>query len=74
MSTAAKLIEAQPAPPELARPWTGSRVVGLAIMALWLCLGVGIILFLTLEWDPEKIDRYAPRYWSGLQVTLTLVT
>jgi polar amino acid transport system permease protein len=73
MSVTPRLLEAQPPPAELARPWSGARMAGLAIMALWLLVGVGIILYLVAEWDPEKIDRYAPRYFSGLQVTLTLV-
>ncbi|MEM6462107.1 MAG: ABC transporter permease [Pseudomonadota bacterium] len=73
MSAAGDLIEAKSPPPERARGWTGTRIAGLAMMALWLIIGVGIILFLVGEWDPEKINRYAPNYFSGLQVTLTLV-
>ncbi|MDA4844344.1 ABC transporter permease [Hoeflea poritis] len=73
MSVAKQLIEAQAPPPIPARPWTTARISGLAAMALWLLVGVGIILYLFAEWDPEKIDRYAPRYFSGLWVTITLV-
>ncbi|MCP4319988.1 MAG: ABC transporter permease [Hyphomicrobiales bacterium] len=73
MSVAKQLIEAQLPPPELARRWTAARVTGSAVMALWLVIGVGIILFLVAEWDPAKIEKYAPNYFSGLQVTLTLV-
>ncbi|WP_136656829.1 ABC transporter permease [Nitratireductor sp. XY-223] len=73
MSVTRQMIEAQAPPPLQARPWSTARVSGLAAMALWLVVGVGIILFLVAEWDPEKIDRYAPRYFSGLWVTLTLV-
>ncbi|MEX3009516.1 ABC transporter permease [Hoeflea sp. TYP-13] len=74
MSVTKQLIEAQLPPPDIARPWTAARMTGFAVMALWLVIGVGIILFLVAEWSPEKIDRYAPKYFSGLGVTLTLVS
>lgn len=74
MSVAQRLIEPQAPPPGIARQWNASSITGMLVMALWLIIGVGIILFLVAEWDPEKIDRYGPRYLSGLQVTLTLVT
>ena len=73
MTVTAKMIDARPAPPEVVGGWTSGRLTGTFMMAIWLLVGVGIILFLTSEWDPEKIDHYAPRYFSGLQVTLTLV-
>ncbi len=73
MTVTAKMIDARPAPPEVVGGWTAGRLTGTFMMAIWLLIGLSIILFLTSEWDPEKIDRYAPRYFSGLQVTLTLV-
>lgn len=73
MTVAENMIEAKAPPPSPPRPWTSARIAGIAGMALWLVVGVGIILFLAAEWDPEKIDRYAPRYFSGLSVTITLV-
>jgi len=73
MSVVNDLVEARPAPPGVAAQWTVGRVAGLCFMALWLLVGVGIVLFLVAEWDPEKIARYGPRYLSGLGVTLSLV-
>ncbi|MCY6380276.1 ABC transporter permease [Hoeflea prorocentri] len=73
MSVSDNMIEAKAPPPLPPRPWTVARTAGTAAMALWLVVGVGIILFLVAEWDPEKIERYAPRYFSGLGVTITLV-
>ncbi len=73
MSAAEKMIEARMPPPGMARGMSGRRAAGLAMMAIWLFLGIAIIYFLTTEWDPEKVARYGPRYLSGLRVTLTLV-
>ena len=60
-------------PPPLARVWTGSRFTGHALMAIWLALGAGIVLFLIQSWNPDLFTKYAPAYLSGLQVTITLV-
>ncbi len=73
MSAIKQLVEAQRPPPLPPAPWTTARIAGMGMMALWLVIGVGIILFLTTEWDPEKIEKYGPRYFSGLGVTLSLV-
>lgn len=73
MSAIKELVEAQLPPSLPPKPWTSSRVAGLSLMALWLVIGVGIIWFLKAEWDIEKIEKYGPRYISGLGVTLTLV-
>ena len=73
MSAVREMVEARPAPPETLPEWTAGRITGFCLMAVWLLVGIGIVLFLVAEWDPEKIDRYGPRYLSGLGVTLSLV-
>ena len=74
MSFAKQLIAPQRPPPPAPRPWTLSRFAGLSLMAIWILVAIGVILFLTAEWDPEKVAKYAPKYFSGLGVTLTLVS
>jgi polar amino acid transport system permease protein len=74
MTVAKELIEAQLPPPGVSRGWTAGHIAGLFVMTIWLLVGVGIILFLTTEWDPEKFAKYGPKYLSGLGVTLTLVS
>jgi len=73
LSVAEKLVEARLPPPGAAREMSTSRIAGLLMMAIWLLLGASILYFLIIEWDPEKVARYGPRYLSGLGVTLTLV-
>jgi polar amino acid transport system permease protein len=61
-------------PPAAARRrWTGARIVGLGLMALWALLGLSIIYMLVAGYDPEKVARYGPRIVSGILVTLRLV-
>jgi len=60
-------------PPLPARRWTGERILGHAMLILWIVLGAGTILFLVQSWRPDLFARYAPAYLSGLRVTLTLV-
>ena len=50
MTVTAKMIDARPAPPEVVGGWTSGRLTGTFMMAIWLLVGVGIILFLTSEW------------------------
>jgi polar amino acid transport system permease protein len=61
------------APPPLARPWTRQRKVGYALVALWIAAGIGLLLYLVLNWDPKIIERWAPAYLSGLWKTILLV-
>lgn len=73
MSFAANLIPARPAPPAPPARLTGSRVAGLAGLAFWALLGLGLLYLVIAGWDPEKFAKYGPRYLSGLAVTATLV-
>jgi polar amino acid transport system permease protein len=63
-------VERPPLPP---RRWTGERMAGILLVALWTALGLGILLFLVSAWDADLFARYAPSYLSGLWVTLSLV-
>lgn len=60
-------------PPLPPRRWTGARIAGHLLMGLWLLGAAGIALFLYRAWNPDLFATYAPRYWSGLIVTLQLV-
>ncbi|MDQ0453885.1 ABC transporter permease [Rhizobium paknamense] len=73
MSTVKELIPPRPAPPQAGRPTTPARVIGGAMMLLWICLGLGLIAMMISNWDQEKFLRYGPRFLSGLWTTLSLV-
>jgi polar amino acid transport system permease protein len=64
--------ETAPLPP--ARPWTGARITGHALIALWIALGVAMAWFLVASWSPEFFTRYLPWYAEGLLTTVILVT
>jgi polar amino acid transport system permease protein len=67
------LVAAQPAPAPPPKPWTRSRIAGYLLMAFWIAATVGLVVYLYLAWDLDKIERYGPKFLSGLYVTLTLV-
>jgi polar amino acid transport system permease protein len=66
-------ILAEERPPELARRWNRERVAGHGLVAVWAILGFGLIWFLVQSWSPEIVEKYGPRYLSGLITTLGLV-
>lgn len=69
----AEVVADMPAPPAIARRWNISRVAGHLLIAFWIAVGIGLVYYLIRNWDIDKIERYAPRYFEGLGVTLTLV-
>ena len=73
MSYAMQLIPPQPAPPQAARRLTGSRILGLAGIGLWVLLAAALVYMMVSNWDTDKFVKYGPRYLSGLWVTATLV-
>ncbi len=73
MSYAQVLIPAQPAPPQPAKTITTSRVIGYLVVALWLVLGLSLVLLMVTNWDTDKFVLYGPRYLHGLWITVTLV-
>lgn len=62
------------APPRLPRRWTGARIAGHALVALWALLGLALLTYLVSAWKPALFERYLPLYLSGLGVTLSLVS
>ena len=70
---AESLVAAQPAPAAPPRPLTASRVAGSLLMLFWIAAAIGLVIYLYLAWDIDKIERYGPKFLSGLYVTLTLV-
>lgn len=73
MSVASETTATVDKPPEPARRWTGTRVVGWIVVGLWALLGAGIVVYLVRAWQPDLFARYAPAYVSGLWVTIQLV-
>lgn len=72
LSTSAESAHEIP-PPKVTRPWTRARLAGIILLTLWAAVGLGIVLFLVSSWNPELFWQYAPRYLSGLWVTVKLV-
>ena len=73
MSAVSELIPPQPAPPKEPFRWTGLRILGASLMALWTVAGIGLVLWLIGAWDIDMVSTYGPKFLSGLGVTLTLV-
>lgn len=61
-------------PAEPPRPWTGARITGHVLVAIWLALFAGLAVYLYNVWQIDLIETYGPRYWSGLKTTLILVS
>lgn len=62
-------IERPPAPP---KPWTGARVTGHVLVAIWIAVGFAFVWYLASSWNPELVAKYGPAYWDGLKTTLVL--
>ncbi|AZO68394.1 MAG: ABC transporter permease subunit [Mesorhizobium sp.] len=60
-------------PPALPRGWSRQRILGYALVCLWIAFLVGIAAYLILAWNGELFAKYAPGYVSGLGITLLLV-
>ncbi|WP_223475121.1 ABC transporter permease [Oricola indica] len=73
MSVADTLIKAQPAPPDRAKRWTTARISGTILVMFWVAAAIGLVLYLYSAWDIAKIERYGPKFLSGLWTTLSLV-
>ncbi|OJF93456.1 ABC transporter permease [Pararhizobium antarcticum] len=74
MSHRETMLPALPAPPEAARRFTTSRLIGNVTLGIWLAAAIGIVLFIIDSWSIEKLTKYGPNLISGLGVTLTLVS
>lgn len=73
MTALQERLEASERPPALPRTWTGERIAGNLVLAFWLVAGVLMVWYLVETWAPEKVERYGPKYISGLLTTLSLV-
>ena len=73
MTYAKELIAPRPAPKVERRPLTAARIVGMAILALWVLLAIALVGMVIDGWDQQKFLRYGPRYLSGLWTTISLV-
>ncbi|MBZ9975437.1 ABC transporter permease [Mesorhizobium sp. B2-7-3] len=60
-------------PPPRARGWPRTRIVGYALVGLWILFGLGILAYLVYAWNGEFFARYVPAYLQGLWTTLSLV-
>jgi polar amino acid transport system permease protein len=60
-------------PPPIERGWPRTRITGYLVLGLWVAVGIGLVTYLVLAWNPEFFAKYAPAYMSGLVVTLGLV-
>ena len=70
---ATEIIASQAPPPGQAKRWSGTRIAGYALMALWAVLGLGFVAYLYGAYDPDLYARYLPKLFEGLVVTLILV-
>jgi polar amino acid transport system permease protein len=60
-------------PPPVDAGWTRQKILGHALLALWIVLGVGLVWYLVTAWNIELVRKYGWGYVTGLGVTLGLV-
>ena len=72
-STDSGFIPARPAPAAPPKPWTSTRITGTLLMLFWIAAAIGLVYYLYAAWDIDKVERYGPKFLSGLWTTLTLV-
>ena len=60
-------------PPAPRRPMTAAKLVGHALLGLWIVLAVTIAWSVLTDFDPEFVERYVPRIFGGVFVTIGLV-
>ncbi len=64
------LLPQRPPPPKIARTWTGTRVIGTILVALWVALALGVAASFVFGFDADFVSRYGPRLLQGLWKTL----
>ncbi|EKF43837.1 ABC transporter permease [Nitratireductor indicus] len=60
-------------PPVQKAPWTHQRTLGVVLLCIWAALALAVAAFMVESWNPTLFERYAPRYMSGLWITIQLV-
>ncbi len=60
-------------PPVQKAPWTQQRTLGIVLLCIWAALALAVVAFMVESWNPALFERYAPRYMSGLWITIQLV-
>ncbi|MBD8893415.1 ABC transporter permease [Roseibium litorale] len=73
MSIATGFIEARRPPAAPPRPWTGARIAGHVLMALWIVSGFFLVWYLAEAYFSPFFEKYADKYVSGFIVTLQIV-
>ncbi|PCJ91275.1 MAG: amino acid ABC transporter permease [Hyphomicrobiales bacterium] len=74
MSLADLDIKTSSPPPAPPRKWTTGRIIGNALMALWIVLGIWIVWYLISTYSQAFYDKYTWKFLRGLSMTLTLVS
>lgn len=66
-------LSPQPAPPARPRHWTGARVAGYLLMALWIVAGANLLYYLASNVMSDFFRDYWQKYLDGIIITLQLV-
>ncbi|MTI42108.1 amino acid ABC transporter membrane protein 2 (PAAT family) [Roseibium hamelinense] len=71
--TAADPATGMSAPPPKARKWTGGRITGHVLMALWIVSGAYLVYYLALNIGSPFVQRYWGEYVDGFFITVQIV-
>ncbi len=71
--TTATLNETVVRPPPPARRWNKARIVGVALLTLWIAAALGLVYYLITAYTQAFADRYAMKFLHGLWVTFQIV-
>ncbi|MEM9206953.1 MAG: ABC transporter permease [Pseudomonadota bacterium] len=67
------VLDVEIAPPPKPQKWTKSKIIGTGALAVWIAIGLGIIIHFVTNFDADFFNRYAPRMLGGLGTTLQIV-
>jgi polar amino acid transport system permease protein len=71
MSVSTETMMAAP-PPVARQEMSSERKIGIALLGLWALAAAGLLIYLISVWNPELLIKYAPKYLSGLWITIKL--
>ncbi|WP_349360391.1 ABC transporter permease [Stappia sp.] len=66
-------LKAAAPPPPLPRPWTGARIAGHVLMALWALAGAYLVYYLANNVMSDFVRDYWDDYVDGIIITIQLV-